>query len=109
MGGRRSPHVTDCQLRAWVLRKVPREEIARRCGTTTSSISRRIHELWKTAAVTGPVLEVDWDPDEQSIREQCEEIQRGWSEQTRETRRVGRRPEWTPAVVHVSGLALHDS
>jgi hypothetical protein len=109
MSGRRSPHVTDCQLRAWVLRKVPREEIARRCGTTISSISLRIHELWKTAAVTGPVLEVESDPDEQSIRAQCDEIQRGWSDQQRETRRVGRRPAWTPAVVPDFGLAHHDN
>jgi hypothetical protein len=101
MGGRRSPHVTDCQLRAWVLRKVPREEIARRCGTTISSISRRIRELWQATAVTGPVLEVAWDPDEQTIREQCDEIQRGWSQQQREKRRVGPKPDWTPAVVPV--------
>jgi len=109
MSGRRSPHVTDCQLRAWVLRGVPREEIARRCGTTISSTSRRIRELWQATAVTGPVLEVESDPDEETIRAECEEIQRGWSQQQRETRRVGRRPDWTPAVVHVSGLAHHDN
>lgn len=94
----RSPHVTDCQLRAWVLRKVPREEIARRAGLTTSQLSLRLRVLWSVAAMeSGDDESV---PDEQEIREACEEIQRGWSWQVRESRRVGgARAGWTPAVV----------
>jgi hypothetical protein len=109
MGRQRSPHVTDCQLRAWVLRKVARDEIARRCGVTTSEISLRIQRLWQEAARSGPVLEVEVDPDESSIRAACDEIQRGWSDQVRESRRVGPRPEWSPGVVHASDLRLHAS
>lgn len=104
-----SRHVTDCQLRAWVLRKVPREEIARRAGVTTSEISLRIQQLWKSAATSGPVLEVEIDPDESAIRALCDEIQRGWSPQVRESRRVGPRPGWSPVVVHGFDLAPHGS
>jgi len=103
----RSKHVTDCQLRAWVLRQVSREEIARRCGVTTSQISRRIHELWSRTGRQG--LDEEFLPDEQAIRAACDEIQRGWSDQQRETRRVGPRPEWSLVVVPVSSLARHDS
>lgn len=100
-----SRHVTDCQLRAWVLRKVPLEEVAARCGLTTSEISRRLHALQLTCQPS----EDEWSPDEETIRAECDAIQQGWSQQVRDSRRVGPRPEWTPVVVHACDLRLHAS
>jgi len=95
--------VTDRQLRSWKMGGLSEERMAELCGLTTSQISRRIQELWREAFLSSP----EWDdPDEQTIRERCDEIQQGWLPGVRERRYVGPAQAWTPAVVPASVRAL---
>lgn len=49
-----------------------------------------------------------WVPTEQEIAEAAAQIRRGWSEATRESRRVAARPTWTVPVVNVDDISEAD-
>lgn len=96
--------VTDTQIRSWRVRGFTLEQIARACGLTTSQISHRIQRIWQhdqQRAAAG-------DPDESTIRQRCDEIQLGWSEEERRKREVGRARSWNPAAVLVSLRELNE-
>ena len=94
-------HVTDSQIRSWRLRGFRLEQIARACGTTISRISHRIQTIWQ-----GDQQRAEYfgDPDEQTIRQRCVEIQATWSDRERQKREVGRGEAWRATVVPESFL-----
>jgi hypothetical protein len=95
-------HVTDSQIRSWRLRGFKLEHIARVCGTTISRISHRIQLIWQNDQQRA---EYFGDPDEQTIRQRCVEIQASWSDRERLKREVGRGGRWRATVVPASILA----
>lgn len=97
---------TDHQLRSWKCRGFTVEQIAKLCGSTTSAISRRLREIWQEAQQRSLMDCPLGDPDEETIRQRCEEIQRGWSDSDRQKRFVGRGGRWSPTVVPGSVRAL---
>ena len=97
--------VTDSQIRSWRLRGFTLEQIARACGSTTSKISHRIRQIWQHDQEKGGTF---GDPDESTIRQRCDEIQLGWSEEERRKREVGRARSWNPAAVLVSLRELNE-
>jgi hypothetical protein len=102
--------VTDSQIRSWRLRGFRLEQIARACGSSISKISHRIQQIWQTdqAKEEGQSFPYWGDPDEQTIRERCLQIQSGWSDRERKKREVGRARSWNPAAVRVSIRGLDD-
>ena len=93
--------VTDSQIRSWRLKGYSLERIASACGSTTCEISRRIRRIWQEDHERSQM----WgDPGPEQIKAACEEIQRGWSDQERRRREVGRERNWRPVVVPASVL-----
>jgi hypothetical protein len=93
---------TEHQLRSWKRYGYSNERIAAMCGTTTLAISRRLQEIWQACQQKSLMERPLGDPDEEEIRQRCEEIQRGWSDRERERRFVGRGGRWSPVVVPAS-------
>jgi hypothetical protein len=93
---------TEHQLRSWKRYGYSNERIAAMCGTTTSAISRRLHDIWQECQQRSLMERPLGDPDEEQIRQRCEEIQAGWSDRERERRFVGRGGRWSPVVVPAS-------
>jgi hypothetical protein len=93
---------TEHQLRSWKRYGYSNERIADMCGTTTSAISRRLQEIWQACQQKSLMERPLGDPDEETLRQRCEEIQRGWSDRERERRFVGRGGRWSPVVVPAS-------
>lgn len=81
----RFAHVTDRQLRAWVVRGYPLPRIAELMGCSTESVARRVRSLWQEAQSRSSRYD---DPSEEEISQACAEIQAGWSEEER-MRRAG--------------------
>jgi hypothetical protein len=86
--------VTDSQIRGWRRAGYTLEHISRVTGMTTCQISQRIQQVFSV-----PRAE---DPDEQTIAARCDEIQRGWSDDERAKRWVGRGGRWSATGVHGS-------
>lgn len=86
--------VTDAQIRGWRRSGYTIETMAAATGMSTSEILQRIQQVFSV-----PRAE---DPDEQTIAQRCEEIQRGWSQEDREKRWVGRGGRWSATGVHGS-------
>ena len=103
--------VTDSQIRSWRLRGFKLEQIARACGLSISQISRRIQQIWQHDQTKDLDQRFPYwgDPDEQTIRERCLEIQAGWSDRERQKREVGRARSWSPAAALVSLRELENA
>lgn len=78
-------------------------------GVPNRMICRRLHATWAAVAAGQKLLGIyrrRWtefpELDEAEIRARCEEIQREWTAEVRERRRVGGPGEWSPAAVPVS-------
>lgn len=101
MGTEFSAHVTDTQLRAWVLKGRSVRVIAVLMGTTVDEVKRRVLALWRQAEEKAHYQ----PPDEETIRQRCLEIQASWSDEER-LRRAGIRSRAVEAtVVPASDLA----
>lgn len=89
--------VSDAQIRGWRRAGYTVETIASATGMTTSQVLRRMQQLYSVPRAA--------DPDQRTIRRLCAEIQRGWSDEEREKRLVGKGGRWTPTVVPASVVA----
>ena len=90
-------HVTDRQLLEWAA-TMPLERIAEVCGLTTCTILRRLQALGWT-----PTERLPMDPDEETIRQRCEEVRSRWSRT--DPRRKAGQVRASVTVVRVSDLA----
>jgi hypothetical protein len=82
--------VTDTQLLSWKQQGFTVERLAEMTGLTISAISLRLQDLYTR----------QWgDPDEETIAQRCDEIQREWSDDVRLKRWVGRGGRWSATGV----------
>jgi hypothetical protein len=82
--------VTDTQLLSWKHKGFTVERLAAMTGLTTSAISRRLQDVYTRSPA---------DPDEATIAQRCDEIQRDWSDADRQKRWVGRGGRWSATGV----------
>lgn len=93
-------HVTDQQIRVWVLKGLSAQEIASLIGSSTSSVESRIRQLWQEAHERGLQL----PPSQDEIRQRCLEIRASWSDDDYRKRAGHRRREVSATVVRESDL-----
>lgn len=100
----------DRRIRAMVVRRYPREQIAAEFGLTPDELTAAIARIWRTnyhaqVAATGRMPQQRLaDPTPEEIEERAAEVRRGWSE-TEHRRRAGL-PEsagWEAPTVSVRG------
>lgn len=100
MSAPRFAHVTDQQVRVWVLKGLSAAEIASLIGSSTSWVESKIRQLWQEAHERGKQL----PPTPDEIRQRCLEIQSSWSDDEYRKRAGHRRREVSATVVHESDL-----
>ena len=102
----------DRRIRAMVVRRYPRSEIAEQLGLTLPELGQRIARIWtthyhtqlKSAEAERQRLEREPDPTPEEIAERAAEIRAGWTEV--EHRRRAGLPEtsgWEAPQVSVRG------